>query len=42
LRPEEERRLDRLSGSNTVPVREARRARIVPLAAKRKTNEEIA
>lgn len=42
LSPEEARQLDRLSRSNTVTVREARRASIVLLAAQGKTNEEIA
>lgn len=42
LSPEEEKRLSRLSVSNTASVREARRAQIVLLAAQGMTNQEIA
>jgi transposase len=42
LSPEEERRLTKLSTSNTASVREARRAKIVLLASEGKTNQEIA
>lgn len=42
LNPEEESRLRKLSVSNTASVRDARRAKIVLLAAQGKNNQEIA
>jgi len=42
LSPEERKRLQRLAGSNTASVREARRASIVLLAAQGNSNHEIA
>ena len=42
LNAQEEKRLKKLAGSNTASVREARRVRIVLLAAQGKNNQEIA